>query len=148
MRLKLFVLFCLLGCLSGCQTQTDPLDTAAMPASLSGPAASAIAGDLSGRFAEQAGAPSKVIRMQGDGTPFATSLAAVLKGWGYTIATDDSKASAKGSTRPVELGYALTDVDGQVLARLSTGTMSVSRIYNVTATGATPVSPLSIMKRN
>lgn len=145
---SLFFLCGLVSCLCGCQMKTDTFKTADTPSSLSAPAASAIAGDLSARFAEQAGSLPQPISLQGDGTPFSTSLSAALKGWGYTIGTDDRKPTEKDSPASVELRYALTSLDGQVLARLSTDTITVSRIYNVTATSATPASPLSMMKRN
>jgi hypothetical protein len=148
MRLKLILLYCLSTSLCSCQSGPEALTTFDAAPSLSAPAASAIAGDLSGRFAEQAGTVSKTVRMQGDGTPFASSLAAAMQGWGYTVATDNGRPAEKDGPAPVELHYALTNLDGQVLARLSTDTISVSRVYSVTATGATPASPLSMMKRN
>lgn len=71
-----------------------------------------------------------------------------MKGWGFAIVTDDKCAGAKDAPKPVELAYSIAAVDGQVLARLSTDTMSLGRAYSVSNGVATPASPLSLMKRN
>mgnify|MGYP001570501526 CR=1 FL=1 len=134
--------------LSGCQTGTDALTTSAAPSTVTGPAASAIAGDMAGRYAEQAGSTATPIRLHSDASDFATALEAALKGWGFTVVTDDKAGSLKDTAKPIELAYSLIDVDGQVLARLSSETLELGRAYSVSSGGATPVSPLSLMKRN
>ncbi len=134
--------------LTGCQTATDGLSTAAAPADVSGPAAGAIAGDMAGRFAEQAGSTTTPIKLHKDTSEYSVALEAALKGWGFAIVTDDKSAGAKVATKPVELAYSIASVDGQVLARLSTDTMSLGRAYSVSNGVATPASPLSLMKRN
>ncbi len=134
--------------LSGCQTATDGLSTAAAPADVTGPAAGAIAGDMAGRFAEQAGSTTTPIKLHKDTSEYSVALEAALKGWGFAIVTDDNNAGAKDSIKPVELAYSIAAVDGQVLARLSTDTMSLGRAYSVRNGVATPASPLSLMKRN
>ena len=134
--------------LSGCQTGTDAITTSAAPLTVTGPAASAIAGDIAGRYAEQAGSTATPIRLHNDTSDFATALEAALKGWGFTVVTDDKARSGKDTAKPIELAYSLIDVDGQVLARLSSETLELGRAYSVSSGGATPASPLSLMKRN
>ena len=147
MRLDLILVAFLAGLLCGCQSGAEPFSSNDVP-ELSAPAAGAIAGDLSGRFAEQAGSTPKSLKLRGDGTGFAMALETALKGWGYKMAGGDEAPVDKNDPKPLELNYSLARGDGQVLARLSTDTITVSRIYSVTATGATPASPLSLMKRN
>ncbi|MBC7282109.1 conjugal transfer protein TrbH [Hoeflea sp.] len=134
--------------LTGCQTGTDALTASAAPSTVSGPAASAIAGDLAGRFAEQAGSTTTPIKLHTDTSDFSTALEAALKGWGFTVLTDDTADSGNDNTKPIELAYSLVDFDGQVLARLSTETLELGRAYAILASGATPSSPLSLMKRS
>lgn len=134
--------------LAGCQTGTDALTTSAGPPTVSGPAASAIAGDMAGRFAEQMGSTTASIKLHKDASDFSTALEAALKGWGYTVITDDKAKPANDTVKPVELAYSLVDVDGQVLARLSTETLQLGRAYSISAGGAVPASPLSLMKRS
>ena len=134
--------------LSGCQTGTDALSTSAAPSTVTGPAASAIAGDIAGRYAEQEGSTLTPIRLHSDASEFSTALEAALNGWGFTVVTDDKARSVKDTAKPIELAYSLIDVDGQVLVRLSSETLELGRAYSVSSGGATPASPLSLMKRN
>lgn len=148
MQLHRLILIAIALGLTGCQTATDGLSTSAAPADVSGPAAGAIAGDMAGRFAEQAGSTTTPIKLNKDSSDFSVALEAALKGWGFAIVTDDKSPSAKDATRPIELAYSIAAVDGQVLARLSTDTMSLGRAYSVSNGVATPASPLSLMKQN
>lgn len=128
---------------SGCQTMDDVEENNSGPPVVRGAAAGAIAGDMAGRLAETVptkSAPS--IRMHNDDTEFATALEAALKGWGYKLVTDENNPSPK----PIELSYSLYSFEGQVLARLTTPTTALGRTYSVTAGGASPTSPLSIMQ--
>lgn len=134
--------------LAGCQTATDGLTTSVAPAEVTGPAAGAIAGDMAGRFAEQAGSTTTPIKLRKDTSEYSVALEAALKGWGFAIVTDDKNSSAKDASKPVELSYSIASVDGQVLARLSTDMMELGRAYTVSNGLATPASPLSLMKRN
>ena len=148
MRIRNLLPFAAALLLTGCQTATDGLTTSASPASLSGHAASAIAGDMAGRFAEQSGSTTTPIKLHKDQTDFSTALEAALKGWGFTVIKDDKAGSSKDATKPIELAYSLVDIDGQVLARLSTETLVLGRAYTISGSGAVPASPLSLMKRN
>ena len=145
-RCLLPIAFCL--SLAGCQSATDGLTTSAASVDVTEPAASAIAGELAGRFAEQAGSTATPIRLKKDSSDFAVSLESALKGWGFSIIGDEKATSAKDGPKPVEVAYSIVASDGQVLVRLSTDTLELGRAYSVTNGVATPASPLSLMKRN
>lgn len=131
--------------LSGCSTLgPDGLVTSSAPAELSAPAASAVAGDLVPRLAEQIGQGKATVILQSDGSAFGSALETSLRGWGYTVTTEQE---SKDPTA-IKLAYVLTSVDGQILARLSTGTIELGRVYAATANGAQPASPISLMKRS
>ncbi|MBY3211807.1 conjugal transfer protein TrbH [Rhizobium laguerreae] len=139
--------FVVAALLSGCQTADDALTTSSTPVAVTGPAASAIAGDMTSRLAEQIGpaGATTTIKIETDTSEFASALEAALKGWGYTVITDGKVAK---DVKPVELAYAIEGFDGQVLVQVSTPSIALGRAYTPTATGATPASPLSIMQRN
>ena len=129
--------------LSGCQTAED--GSAFTPAPIaSGPVASAIAGDLSSRLAEQVPPAATTLRLKSDQSEFAIALEAALKGWGYSVITDPTTKADKA----VELDYSIQGADGQLMAQVSTPSIALGRVYLASATGATPTSPLSILHRN
>ena len=131
--------------LSGCQsTGTEGLVSSSAPPEISGLAASAIAGDMVSRLAEQIGPGKATVALKTDTSPFGQAMEAALKGWGYAVVTDQKTDS---STTVVPLAYVILDVDGKVLARLSTSSVELGRAYSVTANGATPASALSLMRR-
>ncbi|MBY3468984.1 conjugal transfer protein TrbH [Rhizobium laguerreae] len=144
---KLLAHFIMVALLSGCQTADDALTISSTPVAVTGPAASAIAGDMASRLAEQIGpaAATTTIKMEKDASEFASALEAALKGWGYTVVTDGKIAK---DVKPVELAYAIEGSDGQVLVQVSTPSIALGRAYTPTAAGAVPASPLSIMQRN
>lgn len=145
-RLRNFAAACALTMLlSGCQsTGTEGLVPSTAPPEISGPAASAIAGDMVSRLAEQIGPGKATVALKADASPFGQALEAALKGWGYAVVTDQKTDSG---TTVIPLAYVILDVDGQVLARLSTNSVELGRAYSVTASGATPASALSLMRR-
>ncbi len=102
---------------------------------------------MASRLAELVGpaGATTTIKMEKDTSAFATALEAALKGWGYTVVTDGKVAK---DVKPVELSYQIVGFDRQILARVSTPSIAVGRAYTPTAAGATPTSPLSIMRRN
>jgi hypothetical protein len=148
MRTRFLLPLAIAMALTGCQTASDGLTTSAAPPEIAGPAASAIAGDMAGRFAEQAGSTATPIKLHKDTSDFAVALEAALKGWGYSVISDEKFGSAKDAAKPVEIAYSLASLDGQVLARLSTDTLELGRAYSITNGVAVPASPLSLMKRN
>lgn len=129
--------------LSGCQTTEEGLATAPTPIA-SGPVASAIAGDLSSRLAEQVPPAVTTLRFKSDRSEFAIALEAALKGWGYSVVTDPAAKADKA----VEIAYSIQAMEGQLLAHVSTPSIALGRAYLASANGATPASPLSIMQRN
>lgn len=138
-------LLALSGALGGCQTLGmggNTLESSA-PAELSPTAAAAIAGDLVPRLAEQLGQGQATVRLNPDGSVFGAALETSLRTWGYAVTTD---RTANG-VNIIPLAYILVPVDGKILARLSTGSVELGRIYSATAVGAAPASPLSVMQR-
>lgn len=130
---------------SGCQSLgTDGLVASAAPPDISGPAASAIAGDMVSRLAEQIGPGKATVALKADASPFGQALEAALKGWGYAVVTDQK---TDDGTKVIPLAYVIVPFDGQVLARLSTDSVELGRAYAVTASGAAPASALSLMRR-
>jgi len=143
MRRIIFVLF-VSGAFAGCQaSRTDGLVTSSAPPEISGHAASAIAGDMVTKLAEQIGPGSGTIVINSDSSPFGQALEISLKAWGYAVVTDQKTDGQK----EIPLTYVIDSYDGQVLARLSTDTVELGRAYRTTATGASPASPLSVMWR-
>lgn len=137
--------FALTILLSGCQSLgTDGLVASAAPPDISGPAASAIAGDMVSRLAEQIGPGKATVALKADASPFGQVLEAALKGWGYAVVTDQK---TDDGTKVIPLAYVIVPFDGQVLARLSTDSVELGRAYAVTASGAAPASALSLMRR-
>ncbi|RWJ45259.1 MAG: conjugal transfer protein TrbH [Mesorhizobium sp.] len=129
--------------LAGCQTLgADGLVASSAPPEISGPAASAIAGDMVSRLAEHAGPGTGTILLKPDGSPFGGALEAALKAWGYAVVSDQKTDGGK----LIPLTYVIDSYDGQVLARLSTGSLDLGRAYTATSAGATPASPLSVMQ--
>ena len=139
------ILLALLGLsLAGCASfGGGGIMASSAPPDLSGPAASAIAGDMVTKFAEQVGPGSGTILLKPDGTPFGQALETSLKNWGYAVATDQKT----GGEKTIPLAYVVESYNGQVLARLSTGNVELGRAYAATASGASPTSPLSVMQR-
>lgn len=130
--------------MASCQAMNaDGLVTSSAPPEISGPAASAIAGDMVSRLAEHVGPGTGTILLKPDGSPFGGALEDSLKTWGYAVV---SNQEAEGE-KLVPLAYVIDSHDGQVLARLSTSTIDLGRAYTTTATGAAPASPLSVMRR-
>lgn len=131
--------------LAGCQTLGGgSLATSTAPADISGPAASAIAGDMVSRLAERVGPGKITLVLQPDSSPFGQALEASLKGWGYAVVTDQRTDDAQ---ELIPLAYVIEPFDGQMLARLSTDRVEIGRAYTVTSVGAAPASPLSVMQR-
>lgn len=132
--------------LAGCQTADDTLTTSSTPIAVTGATASAIAGDMASRLAEQVGqAGTMTLKMDKDTSEYSAALEAALKGWGYTVIADGTVGKDQ---KPVEVAWSIDSFDGQVLARVSTPAIALGRAYTATSTGATPASPLSIMQRN
>lgn len=141
---RLFVV-CLLPILAaGCQTiGEDAIIQSSAPVELGDGAAGAIAGDLATRLAEQVGAGTGTIVIDPDGSSFGNALETALQEQGFAVASDQETESSKA----ISLAYVIADHDGQILARLSTGSVELGRAYQVVGDVATPSSPLSVMRR-
>jgi type IV secretion system protein TrbH len=128
--------------LAGCQTFGGTgLVASSAYAELTPEAANAIAGDIVGRLAEHVGPGASTIQLKPDGSTFGQALETSLKSWGYAVVTDQTAEAAN----LVPLAYVVDPFEGSVLARISTSAVNLTRVYQVTATGATPTSPLSVM---
>jgi hypothetical protein len=131
--------------LAACQTLGGTgLVASTVTTELTPEAANAIAGDVVGKFAEQVGPGNTTIALTPDGSAFGQALESSLKGWGYAIVTDQQ---TKGMAT-VPLAYVVDAFEGSVMVRLSTRCVDVTRMYKVTATGAEPVSPVSVLQRS
>lgn len=140
---RLIAAIILAGFLSACQTLGQPgLIQSTVTAELSPEAANSISGDMVGRLAEQAGPGSTTIRFTPDGSPFGQALEVTLKSWGYAVITDQKTDEAN----ILALAYTVDEFEGAVLVRLSTLRFDLTRMYKPGAEGATPVSPLSILR--
>lgn len=131
--------------LSGCQSLGEAGVVAShAPVDISGPAERSIADDMVSRLAEHVAPGAGPIALKQDGSPFRQALESALKAWGYAIAPDQK---TNGDSRPISIAYVVEPFEGQILARLSTSGVSLGRAYEVTATGASPVGPLSVTRR-
>lgn len=143
---KLVAALMIASVLPGCQSAEDTLTTSSTPIAVTGVTASAIAGDMASRLAEQVGpAGTTPLKMENDTSEYAAALEAALKGWGYTIISDGKVGKDQ---KPLEIAWSVDSYEGQVLARISTPTIALGRAYTATSAGAIPASPLSIMQRN
>lgn len=130
--------------LAACQTMTGAgLITSEVTAELTPESAGAISEDMVAKLAEQIGPGSTTIALRSDGSVFGAALEASLRSWGYAVVTDQETGEA--ITEP--LAYVADPFEGGVLVRLSTRKAELTRMYTVTAEGATPASPLSVMLR-
>lgn len=131
--------------LAACQTLgTSQFITSSVTTELSQEAATGIAGDMVGRLAEHVGPGTNSIQLRTDGTPFGEAIEASLRSWGYAVTTDQKAEGANA----IPLAYVIDHFEGSVLARLSTPSLDLTRMYQLGAAGATPSSPLSIMQRS
>ncbi|WP_333824594.1 conjugal transfer protein TrbH [Pinisolibacter sp.] len=141
---RLVTVACLALPIAACQTfGTEGLIASSAPAEISNSTADAIAGDLSGRLVELVGPGTGTIVLMSSDAPFASSLEGALRAKGYAVTRD----GAAGEGASIPLAYVVTSGDGEILVRLSTRTLDLTRTYRETPTGAVPSSPLSILRR-
>jgi hypothetical protein len=131
--------------LAACQTLGDTgLVRSTVTTDLTPVVADAIAADMAGRLAEQIGPGNTTLGLTLDGSVFGQVLEASLKSRGYAIVTDHET----GDTAILPLAYVVDDFEGSLLVRLSTPALELTRVYKASATGAEPVSPLSLLARS
>lgn len=141
---RLFVLVGSAMMLAACQTLGGAgLVQSTALAELTPDAATTIAGDMVGRFAERVGPGTTTIQLNADGSPFGQALEGSLREWGYAVATDQ----VTDGMDVVTLAYVVDDFEGGILVRLSTHALDLTRIYRHGTEGVTPISPLSVMDR-
>ena len=132
----------LVGLLAACQTLgSDRLIASVAPSEMPQPVAEAIAADLVEQFGKDVGPATGTIVLPADGSPFRAALEASLRAKGYAIGPG-------GEGRAVPIAFVVDRADGEVMARLSTETLDLTRTYRETATGAQPSSPVSINRRD
>lgn len=139
----LFLATMLAGCATFGAARTAAL-VSTDAAQVSAPTAQIIAEDLVGRLAEAVGPGTGTITLLPDTSAFAIALENSLRKWGYAVAAGDKAEVAN----PIPLTYILDTLDDSVLARLSTPAVDLGRAYALTAAGAEPLSPLSVMLRS
>ena len=129
--------------LAGCSAfgQRD-LVASTSRAELTTEAANAIAGDLVNRLTEHVGPGTGTIVLNSDGSAFGQALEAALKGRGYAVATNQ-----RADSGAIPVAYVIDNFEGSVLARLSTRELDLGRVYTVSASGAVPSSPWSVLER-
>ena len=133
-----------LSTLAACQTMTGAgPSTSEVTAELTPESAGAISEDMVAQLAEQIGPGSTTIASRSDGSVFGAALEVSLRNWGYAVVTDQETGGAISEP----LAYVADPFEGGVLVRLSTRKAELTRMYTVTAEGATPASPLSVMQR-
>jgi len=102
----------------------------------------AVAADMVARLAEHVGPGTGTIALKLDNSTFAASLEKQLRDWGYAVDPDVTDASS------IALAYMVDTADGQILARLSTPSVELTRIYSTSTGIAVPASPVSVMRRS
>ena len=142
--MRAYFLLCITGLLTGCQIGTHPLATNTPAPELSPAALNAIAGDMVMRLAEQVGSRSGAVVLTQGSVPFDLALAGALKSSGFEVATD---GKADGRKDAILLSCTIDDYEGRTLVQLSTQNFAVARAYSTTAKGATPASPISVIRR-
>ena len=99
-----------------------------------------IAGDMVAKLAETVGPGQTTIRMTADDSSFAHTLEAALRNQGYAVATDQKIAGSN----IVALSFVIDQLESDVLVRISTSEIDLTRMYKVGEGGATAVSPISV----
>lgn len=132
----------LAGLLAGCQTLGRGGRVASsVTTELTAAAATTIADDLAAPLAAQIGAGTTTLALNQDGSSFGKAFEAALRGKGYAILT--SQRSDAADVEPI--AYVVDEFEGQVLVRISLQRMELTRVYERSAAGAEPISPLSVM---
>lgn len=141
---RLIVVACFVLPIAACQTfGTEGLIASSAPAELSNSTADAIARDLAGKLVDHIGPGTGTIVLASADAPFASSLEGALRAKGYAV----TRESAAGEGASIPLAYVVDRGDGEILVRLSSKTLDLTRTYRETPTGVVPSSPVSIMQR-
>jgi hypothetical protein len=130
--------------LSGCQTLGGmTMLTNSVAVVMPTAAAEAIARDMVERLSTLAGPRDNVIALRPDGSVFGQAMASSLRQLGYAIMVDPPIDDVES----VALVYVVDPFEGDLMVRVSAGKAELTRIYRPSASGAEPVSALSVMVR-
>lgn len=105
--------------------------------------ADTIARDLAGKLVDHIGPGTGTILLSSADAPFASALETALRAKGYAVTREGSA----GEGASIQLAYVVDRGDGEMLVRLSTKTLDLTRTYRETPTGAVPSSLLSLQRR-
>ena len=141
---RLIVVACLVLPIAACQTfGTEGLIASSAPAELPSTSADTIARDLASKLVEHIGPGTGTIVLASTDAPFASALESALQAKGYAV----TRGGSAGEGASIPLAYVVDRGDGEVLVRLSTKALDLTRTYRETPAGAVPSSPVSIMQR-
>ncbi|MDK9695425.1 MAG: conjugal transfer protein TrbH [Siculibacillus sp.] len=141
---RLATVACLVLPIAACQTfGTASLIASSAPTELSSASAGTIARDLASKLVEHIGPGTGTILLASTEAPFASALESALRAKGYAV----TRGGSAGEGASIPLAYVVDRGDGEILVRLSTKTLDLTRTYRETPTGAVPSSPVSIMRR-
>ncbi len=133
----------LAGCVTSNSGWFNPA-TSADAANLSPSAAGAIAGDIVPKLAENVGPGTGTIYLKADNSEFGLALESALRGWGYAVAAADQQPSGDSI---IPLAYAVDQDGNEILVRITTPQVELSRTYIASAEGANPSSALAVLSR-
>ncbi|WP_395173017.1 conjugal transfer protein TrbH [Roseibium alexandrii] len=134
--------------LSGCKTtQTGWFNPATSmdAAELSTETATAIAEDMVAPLSEHLDVGRSTIALRRDASEFGLALDKSLRASGYAVIEADQEVVAG---KVVPLAYTIQSDTAQILVRITTPTVELSRSYQTTMTGAASLSPISILTRS
>jgi len=141
---RLAAVACLVLPVAACQTfGTEGLIASSAPTELSSTTADIIARDLASKLVENIGPGTGTILLASTDAPFASALEAALLAKGYAV----TRGGSAGEGASIPLAYVVDRGDGEILVRLSTKSLDLTRTYRETPTGAVPSSPVSLQRR-
>jgi hypothetical protein len=141
---RLATVACLVLPIAACQTfGSEGLIASSAPAELPSTTADTIARDLAGKLVENIGPGTGTIVLASTDVPFASALESALQAKGYAV----TRGGSAGERASIPLAYVVDRGDGEILVRLSTKTLDLTRTYRETPTGAVPSSPVSLQRR-
>ncbi|WP_420340689.1 conjugal transfer protein TrbH [Roseibium sp.] len=138
----------LVAALAGCKTtQTGWFNPATSmdAAELSVETATAIAEDMVAPLCEHLDVGTTTIALRRDASEFGLALDKSLRDTGYAVIEADQDV-VDGTVTP--LAYTVQSDAAQILVRITTPTIELSRSYQATMTGAASLSPISILTRS
>lgn len=141
--LRRLVVMAMIATLPGCATTGGYFAPVASvdAAQLDGAAANSVAADLATQLEQHVGAGTGTIALKTDRSAFGLALERQLRARGYAV---DPEATGAES---IPLAFTLDVGDGQVMARLSTSSVELTRFYSISDGAAVPSGPVSVLSR-